>query len=155
MLRVIFAITFSGLLITSSAWAQKPAAKTQPAAPVVTGLAEKSDIKTQPMVTTVSPGELKATPEMWFYEQYMHQYQDPKMAVRANAEFRAEQRQRRLAAMQWFGFSNSRPRASVDPYNGDYSPGWSSNNSSYPYRWGGVGPTWYVARPEHAAVSTY
>ena len=58
--------------------------------------------------SVVSPGELKATPEMWFYEQYMHQYLNPKMAVRANAEFKAEQRQRRLAAMQWFGFSNSR-----------------------------------------------
>jgi hypothetical protein len=92
---------------------------------------------------------------MWFYEQYMRQYQDPKMAVRANAEFRANQRQRRLEAMRWFGFSNSRPRVSADPFNGDYAPVWTSNNSAYPYRWSGVGPTWYIARPEHAAVYTY
>ncbi|MGW8258281.1 MAG: hypothetical protein ACWGMZ_12405, partial [Thermoguttaceae bacterium] len=67
----------------------------------------------------ISPGEVKATPEMWFYEQAMRQYQDPKMMVRANAEFRARQRQRRLAAMRWFGQSNSRPHANSDPFNGD------------------------------------
>ena len=92
---------------------------------------------------------------MWFYEQYMRQYQDPKMAVRANAEFQADQRQRRLAAMHWFGMSNSRPKASCDPFHGDYSPGWSSNNTAYPYRWEGIGPTGYIARPEPSAVYTY
>jgi hypothetical protein len=167
MFRGICAFTFLGLFITAPAWAQKPAPKTEPAAPAVTAAAEKPAAKTQPStpavvpgeikttMTTISPGELKATPEMWFYEQYMRQYQDPKMAVRANAEFRANQRQRRLEAMRWFGFSNSRPRVSADPFNGDYAPVWTSNNSAYPYRWSGVGPTWYIARPEHAAVYTY
>jgi len=91
--------------------------------------------------TVVSPGELKATPEMWFYDQAMRQYKDPKMAVRANAEFRAEQRQRRLESMKWFGFSNSRPTANSDPFHGDYSPGWVSNPGYYPSRWNGIGPT--------------
>jgi len=89
----------------------------------------------------VSPGELKATPEMWFYDQAMRQYKNPKMAVRAKAEFQAEQRLRRLESMKWFGLSNSRPRASSDPYHGDYSPGWSASPSYYPWRWSGVGPT--------------
>ena len=88
--------------------------------------------------TSVSPGELKATPEMWFYDQAMRQYKDPKMAVRARAEFRANQRQQRLESMKWFGFSNSRPRASSDPFHGDYSPGWASNPGYYPWRWNGV-----------------
>jgi hypothetical protein len=88
---------------------------------------------------TISPGEVSATPEMWFYQQYMRQYEDPKMAVRHNAEFRAEQRANRLAAMQWFGFSNSRPRASSDPWHGDYSPMWTANNSWYSNRWVGAG----------------
>jgi hypothetical protein len=167
MLRGICTLTLFGLLITAPAWAQKPVVKTEPPAPAVSTTAEKATAKPQTMtttvspgepkvpVTTISPGELKATPEMWFYEQFMRQYQDPKMAVRANAEFQADQRRRRLAAMQWFGYSNSRPHACPDPIHGDYSPGWSSNNASYPYRWSGVGPTWYVARPERVTVSTY
>lgn len=155
MFRGICTITILGIFITTQAWAQKPAGKTLPTRPTLTAAVEKPSSKPQTVVTTATPSELKVTPEMWFYEQYMQQYQDPKMAVRANAEFRADQRQRRLASMRWFGMSNSRPHASPDPFNGDYSPGWSSNNSSYPYRWSGIGPTWYVARPEREAVYTY
>lgn len=89
--------------------------------------------------TAVSPGELKATPEMWFYDQSVRQHQDPKAAVRANAEFRNEQRLRRIESLKWFGLSNSRPRASSDPYHNDYSPGWVSNSGYYPSRWIGIG----------------
>ncbi len=92
-------------------------------------------------VPTISPGEVKATPEMWFYEQQMRRYNDPKTVVRANAEYRAEQRQARLASMKWFGFSNSRPQAVSDPFNGDYSAHWTSNNPAHPMRWAGVGQT--------------
>ncbi len=86
----------------------------------------------------VSPGEIKATPEMWFYDQAMRQYKDPKMAVRAKAEYRAAQRQRRLESMKWFGMSNSRPTANSDPIHGDYSPSWVANPGYYPLRWNGV-----------------
>jgi hypothetical protein len=78
----------------------------------------------------------------------MHQYQDPKMAVRKNAELAADQRMRRLAAMRWFGLSNQRPRASVDPQHGDYSPGWTSNNDWYPDRWGGTGRPSILVLPD-------
>ena len=167
MFRGICAFTILGLFITAPAWAQKPAAKTEPPAPAFAAAVEKPYARPQPVtpsvspgeiktpITSISPGELKATPEMWFYEQYMRQYQDPKMAVRANAEFQADQRQRRLAAMHWFGLSNSRPRACSDPMHGDYSPGWTSNNSTYPNRWDGIGPSWYIARPVSATVYTY
>ena len=97
--------------------------------PVATGLG---------LSTVVSPGELKATPEMWFYDQALRQYKDPQMAVRAQADFRAQQRQRRLESMKWFGLSNSRPRASSDPFHNDYSPGWVANPVCYPSRWNGV-----------------
>jgi hypothetical protein len=89
--------------------------------------------------SVVSPGGLTATPEMWFYDQAMKQYKDPKMAVRARAEYRADQRERRLEAMRWFGMSNSRPRANSDPYHSDYSPAWSASPGYYPWRWNGVG----------------
>ncbi len=88
--------------------------------------------------TVVSPGELKSTPEMWFYDQAMRQYKDPKTAVRAKADFRDEQRQRRLESMKWFGFSNSRPRASSDPFHNDYAPGWVACPGYYPARWNGI-----------------
>jgi hypothetical protein len=86
----------------------------------------------------VSLGEMKSTPEMWFYDQAMRQYKDPKMAVRAKAEFRDQQRQRRLESMKWFGLSNSRPHASSDPLHSDFSPGWVACPGYYPSRWNGI-----------------
>lgn len=94
----------------------------------------------------ISPGEITPTPEMWFYEQYLRQYQDPKVAIRQRAELKAAQRQQRMAARKWFGFSNSRPTAGPDPYFGDYSPHWSSNNGRYPFQWNGVGSPILVLR---------
>lgn len=89
---------------------------------------------------TISPGELTPTPEMWFYEQYMRQYMDPKWAVRQRAEFQANQRDSRLAARRWFGYSNLRPTASTDPIHGEFSPHWTGNNYVYPDRWNGGSP---------------
>jgi hypothetical protein len=88
--------------------------------------------------TVVSPGEVKATPDMWFYEQNLRLYKDPKMAVRAQAEFRARQRQLRIESMKWFGMSNSRPRVNGDPLHGDYSASWVATPGYYPMRWNGV-----------------
>ena len=121
MRKFAIALSVLGVLVATSALAQGPRTNTS-----------KSE-------KTISPGEVSATPEMWFYQQYMRQYEDPKAAVRHNAEFRAEQRANRLAAMQWFGFSNARPRASSDPWHGDYSPMWTANNAYYPSRWIGSG----------------
>ena len=95
----------------------------------------------------LSPGDIVATPEMWFYEQSLRRYQDPKVAVRQRAEFKANQRQGRIAARRWFGFSNARPSASTDPYHGDYSPRWSSNNVFNPFQWNGVGAAMVVLPP--------
>ena len=86
----------------------------------------------------VTSGEVKPTSEMWFYDQAMRQYKDPQMAVRAKADFRAQSRERRIESMKWFGMSNSRPRASSDPFHNDYSPGWVSCPGYFPSRWGGV-----------------
>lgn len=96
--------------------------------------------------STVSPGEVTPTPEMWFYEQYRRQYQDPKFGVRQKAEFRAGQRQDRIASRRWFGFSNQRPVAGSDPFHSDYSPSWTANNAHYPFRWGGVNGATLVVR---------
>ena len=91
----------------------------------------------KPLDRPISLGELTPTPEMWFYEQQMKEYRDPKAAVRLKAEFKAEQRMRRIASMEWFGYSNSRPTTTPDFQFGPASPQWSSN-SAHPLLWRGV-----------------
>ncbi len=101
----------------------------------------------------ISPGEVSATPEMWFYEQSLRQYQDPKTAVRQKAEFRAAERARRLAALRWFGFSNSRPQAVGDPFHGEYAPHWASSDGYRPFRWAGPqAPAITVVTPSRSAA---
>ena len=95
----------------------------------------------------ISPGEVRATPEMWFYEQYQREYLDSKMAVRRKAEYRTARRRERLTALKWFGFSNQRPQARPDPYHGEWSPAWTSNNMVYPYSWVGGGRPWVISQP--------
>lgn len=67
------------------------------------------------------------TPELWVYSQEMRRHDDPALAVRRKAEFQAGQRQARLAAMKWYGLSNSRPVANPTPFTGQYSPSWVGN----------------------------
>jgi hypothetical protein len=120
MKRLVVSAVVMWFLLPASLRAEKP---------ISTGLG---------LNTMVSPGELKATPEMWFYDQALRQYQDPKLAVHAKADFRAQCRERRIESMKWFGLSNSRPRASSDPFSNDYSPQWVANPGYYPSRWNGV-----------------
>jgi hypothetical protein len=84
-----------------------------------------------------SLGQLTPTSEMWLYQQSLRRYSDPQAAVRRRAEFEADQRQARLAAQRWFGYSNSRPTVSPTPFTGNYSPMWTSN-SPYSTEWRGV-----------------
>ena len=93
----------------------------------------------------LSAGTVPATAEMWFYEQQLREYLNPKLAVRRKAEFQARQRSHRLAAMRWFGFSNLRPTTSPDPFNGDYSPSWTGADVLHPFRWNGCGYTGVVS----------
>ncbi len=140
------------LLAAAPVWAQRvvPAKTPTPLPPATVS----SPATVQPIVPPAS-GELRATPEMWFYEQYMREYKDPKNAVRANAEFAARQRANRLAAMRWFGYSNSRPRVSPDPVD-VYPPAWASNTPLQPNRWQATGgQPYYVARPEWSDYRSY
>ncbi len=102
---------------------------------------------------SISPGELAATPEMWFYEQYMRQYKDPQTGVRQKAEFRASERLRRLTALRWHGLSNARPVAGVDPVHGDYGPAWRSGNANHPMHWSGSTGATIVVAPSASRAS--
>lgn len=74
------------------------------------------------------------SPEMWFYKQQLERYDDPKMVVRRNAEFRHQQLMARQEALKWYGFSNARPVASPTPFMSMYSPAWQSTWGR-PYAW--------------------
>ena len=90
----------------------------------------------EPKIGLPSSGDV--TPEMWFYMQEYQRYQQPKEAVRRKAEIRAAQRQNRLEAQRWFGFSNLRPVANPIPYYSSYSPAWVGNSWN-PFSWSGSG----------------
>lgn len=82
----------------------------------------------------------QVTPEMWIYSQEMRRYDDPQQMIRRRAELKASQRDARLAAMKWFGFSNARPQANPVPFMSVYSPTWVGNSFDR-YDWaGGSGP---------------
>jgi hypothetical protein len=111
------------------------------------GLAQEPHTPKAPPARPLSLGELTPTPEMWFYEQAMRRYQDPKYAVRAKAEYRTAQRQRRMAAQKWFGYSTARPMVSPDPMYGTFSPRWGSNGND-PWLWRGIGGPTVVLPPQ-------
>jgi hypothetical protein len=79
-------------------------------------------------------GQIAQTEEMWFYLQELRRYDDPQVVIRRKAEKKGEQRRQRLAAMKWFGWSQSRPTASPTPWTGVYSPSWVGNGAD-PYHW--------------------
>ena len=78
--------------------------------------------------------QVAQTEDMWFYLQELRRYDDPQVALRRKAEEKARQRRQRLAAMKWFGWSQSRPTASPTPTMGVYSPSWVGNGAD-PYHW--------------------
>jgi len=85
------------------------------------------------------------TPELWVYSQEMRRHDDPALAVRRKAEIQADQRLARLAAMKWYGLSNSRPVANPTPFTGPYSPAWIGNGyERFDYVPGGSTATIYV-----------
>jgi hypothetical protein len=77
------------------------------------------------------------TPELWLYSQELRRHDDPAQAVRRRAEQRAAERGQRLAALKWFGLSNSRPQVSPVPLMGVYSPTWVGNGANR-FDWVGV-----------------
>jgi hypothetical protein len=78
-------------------------------------------------------------PELWLYQQQVERHDDPKMAVRRNAEQSGANRRQRIASRRWYGISATRPMANPVPFMGTYSPYWGSNGWDQ-YRWSGTSP---------------
>ncbi|HEY2839458.1 MAG TPA: hypothetical protein VGJ26_09925 [Pirellulales bacterium] len=139
-----------------SLFAQQPSRQMTITAPSRSAASASSSASRHEDATSLehfSMGELIPTPEMWFYEQHLREYRNPKNAVRRRAEFEADQRQQRLAAMDWYGFSNSRPTVNPMPFTGPglYSPAWVGN-STVPYQWNG-GSRQVIVAPTRPAAS--
>jgi len=54
--------------------------------------------------------------------------------IHEKAQVRAAQRQARLASLNWYGMSNSRPQAASTPFTSRYSPVWEMPGGK-PYSW--------------------
>ena len=84
--------------------------------------------------------------EMWLYERERERYEDPKTAIRRKAELKSVQRAERLAALQWYGMSNSRPTYNLTPFFGGYQSGFWGSNTYDPSRWRPITP-YVVVQP--------
>lgn len=85
----------------------------------------------------LSLGALQPTTEMWFYEQMRQDYNNPALQVRRNSERAAAERKARIASMEWYGMSNSRPMAYTTPHMYHYSPTWTGGRRE----WSWTGPS--------------
>lgn len=131
MKRAAPLLTLTIVLMAAGALAQKPAKGSK-----------LDGTRAGRLTATPEPeslGQITPTPEMWFYTQEMRRYDDSRASVRRRAHFKATQRHRRLTAMHWFGFSNSRPTTNPTAgFGGPASPTWTSNSWS-PNQWSGHG----------------
>jgi hypothetical protein len=93
----------------------------------------------------ISAGSVTPTPDMWYYQQELKRYADPKLAIRRRAEQRADQRRERLASREWYGVSNTRPMVSTSPQYMPYSTFWGSNTYDV-LRWRASPPSMIIAR---------
>lgn len=82
--------------------------------------AARAPMPTPPATTEPALGEVKATPEMWFYLQERQRYDSPKYAVRKNAELDASRRSERMAALKWLGQSPERPNCYSTVFGGHF-----------------------------------
>ena len=133
MHRFLLSLTLSTLVVSSALGQDRGKKAAPPAGPNnAAASASPSDAP-----TTV-------TPEIWYYMQEQRRLDDPKMAIRRAAEYRASQRRARIESSRWFGYSRLRPQASPIPIMGTASPAWVGNNAGNPYYWSGLGRTSYL-----------
>src|SRR5690242_14007492 len=122
MKRVVTASVFTFLMGASIASAQQPIVRRIDTPHITVQPAHQGDGVTAPQLSAPA-----VTPELWIYSQEQRRHDDPAQAVRRKAEVQADQRISRLAALKWYGLSNSRPQASPIPTMGVYSPAWVGN----------------------------
>jgi hypothetical protein len=75
------------------------------------------------------------TEEDYYQPQVPERYEpDTRAIIRQKAMMRGEQRSARLASLNWYGMSNSRPIAAPTPFTSMYSPAWQMPGGR-PFAW--------------------
>lgn len=89
-------------------------------------------------------GQATPAPEAWYYQRPLRREVDPWTLVHRRAAQQAAQRQARIAAMKWYGLSNSRPTVNPTPWGSRYrySPVWRFS-ASHPFAWPAAAPPLY------------
>ena len=111
------------------------------AVPVRADEAEELDVDVS---SPVNQNRSQAREDSWYYQPSNETgvYKpNPKMIVQQRAMAHGQQRSNRIAALNWYGMSNSRPTASPTPFTTLYSPAWQSP--------GGKPFSWYSGRPTY------
>ena len=90
-----------------------------------------------------------AQEQSWNREQKTSAKIEARAYIQQRAQARAQQRQDRIAAMNWYGMSNSRPNAATTPYTSRYSSVWEMPGGR-PYSWT---PAW--SRPNYILAWPY
>jgi len=120
------------------------------AAALVAALATHAARAQEPMPPSASerpaePVDYEKELRLRYYEETLRRYDDPWAAVRRKAEFRAAQRQRRIAAMKWYGYSAARPTANPTPWGASYGATWT-NSQIRVGSWAAGGRALYLPR---------
>jgi hypothetical protein len=79
-----------------------------------------------------------------YYQQSTDYQPNPRAIVQQKAMQRAQQRQLRIASMNWFGMSNSRPTAASTPFTSLYGPAWQMPGGR-PFAWNPGSPQLWQA----------
>jgi hypothetical protein len=78
------------------------------------------------------PGSENEKEQSWYREQPSKS--DALAIVQQKAQIRAQQRMDRLASMQWYGMSGSRPQSIATPFSSRYGSLWEMPGGK-PYSW--------------------
>jgi hypothetical protein len=93
---------------------------------------------TKPAAADDVPGQTahsESASDNWYdYDQQPQYRPNPTAIIQQKAQYRAMQRQARIASMQWYGMSNARPTAAATPFCSMYSPAWQMPGGR-PYAW--------------------
>jgi hypothetical protein len=124
MKRLLFSLSLVALLTCSAKGQEPDPFKLGPIdnapAPAVNDAAEKGHT---------------LTPDMYRYLIDLQRYGGPVNVTQQRAMIEADQRKQRLAAMKWYGYSNSRPVAGATPFMGTYGPHWVGNSWRNDFHW--------------------
>ena len=144
MKRLLAFSFLASLVLSTSAFAQEETEVREPAPVDVAGESRDAQPEARPLARESAAEKLpelnpsQVTPELYLYMQELRRHDDPKQAVRRKAEARAAARDARIAAMKWYGMSNSRPQVNPVPFMGTYSPTWVGNGRDR-NDWYGIG----------------